>query len=460
MARACIDFSRTDLLRRAVAEAGRGLPAIEPGMPLPAGTGLTRRSLLARGAGAALAVYGGAALLPRALEEGIAAASAAGPHRVLVSVFLDGGADSLSMLFPSGDPLYRRLRPKLALPESAGLPFAEDDRLRWHPSLAGLATLHGEGKVSVLPGVGYTGADQSHFTSRHYWEVGATSEHLRTGWLGRYLDRVGSPDNPLQGLSLESRLQPSLATGRVPVAAIDGPDQYDFWTRGVWGDVEARLLEAIGALGALPTGGDAALLQATAAARQSARLREQLLPFASKDEGPGFTSPVAYPTSEEDFPRRLAGLAAMLGAGLPVRCVALSAPGMYDTHDDQPGELAEGLKLTADSLLAFQRDLEARGLADRVLVHVWSEFGRRAKENGSNGTDHGAAGAGFLLGSRVAGTAIGEFPGLAKLDDDGNLRATSDYRGLYAALLEDWLGTDAEAIIPGARRYARPKILR
>jgi uncharacterized protein (DUF1501 family) len=133
---------------------------------------------------------------------------------------------------------------------------------------------------------------------------------------------------------------------------------------------------------------------------------------------------------------------------------------MYDTHDDQPAALAYGLKLTADSLLAFQRDLESRGLADRVLVHVWSEFGRRAEENGSNGTDHGAAGIGFLIGSRARGTMVGEYPGLAKLDDDGNLRATSDFRGLYAALLEDWLDADADAIIPGARSFVRPRILK
>jgi uncharacterized protein (DUF1501 family) len=463
MAGCCNDFSRTEMLRRATAEAGRGLPMIEAGMPLPAGTGLDRRSFLARAAGLTLAVYGGSSLLPRAFEEGIAAAAAAaaGPQKVLVSVFLDGGADSLSMLFPDGDPLYRKLRPRLALPASAGVPFSEDDRLRWHPSLTSLATLHGEGKVAVLPGVGYAGPDQSHFTSRHFWEVGATNEQLRTGWLGRYLDRAGSPDNPLQGLSLESRLQPSLATARMPVASIDGPDRYQFRTRNVWGDVERRMLEAIGSLGALPTVGDAALAQATSAARQAARLREQLLPFAPKDKQPGYTSPVPYPEGEDDeFPRRLAALAAILGAGLPVRVVALSAPGMYDTHDDQPQELADGLQLTADSLLAFQRDLEARGLADRVLVHVWSEFGRRAKENGSNGTDHGAAGTGFLIGSRVNGQMIGEFPGLAKLDEQGNLRATSDFRGVYSSLLEQWLGADAEAIIPGAGKFGRPRLVK
>jgi len=460
MARPCSDFSRTDLLRRGLAEAGRGLPAIEPGMPLPAGTGLSRRSFLARGAGLALAVYGGHAVLPRLLEDGIAASAAGPSKRVLVSVFLEGGADSLSMLFPADDPLYRRLRPRLALPASAGTPFAEDTRLRWHPSLAPLSTLHAEGKVTVLPGVGYTGPDQSHFTSRHFWEVGATNQGLRTGWLGRYLDRVGSPDNPLQGLSLESRLQPALATASVPVASIDAPDRYDFWTRGVWGDVEKRLLETIGSLGRIPTNGDAALAQATSASRQADRLREQLVPFTPKGDKPGFTSPVAYPTGDDEFPRRLAGLAAMLGAGLPVRAVALTAPGMYDTHDDQPVALSDGLALTAASLLAFQRDLESRGLADRVLIHVWSEFGRRAEENGSNGTDHGAAGIGFLVGTRASGSVIGEYPGLAKLDPNGNLRATSDFRGLYAALLEDWLGTDAEGIIPSARSFSRPKILK
>ena len=308
----------------------------------------------------------------------------------------------------------------------------------------------------MLPGIGYTDANQSHFTSRHYWEVGATSERLRTGWLGRYLDRVGSPDNPLQGISLDYRLQPALATGRMPVASIDAPDSYDFWARGVWGEVEERMLATIGTLGAIPHGGDPGLAQATNAARQSAQLRRSLAPFRSRDgEKNPYGSQVPYPEGDDEFPRRLAGLAAMLARGLPIRCAALSAPGVYDTHDDQPTELAEGLKLTADSLLAFQRDLEVRGIADRVLVHVWSEFGRRAKENGSNGTDHGAAGAGFLLGSQASGRMVGEFPGLAKLDADGNLRATSDFRGLYASLLEDWLGGDAEAIFLGARSRGR-----
>ncbi len=197
-----------------------------------------------------LAVYGSSKLGLRALEEGIAAAAGGAAQPVLVSIFLEGGADALSILSPQGDPLYRKLRPKLAL--SGGPVFAEDDRLHWHPAAAALATLHGEKKVTVMPAVGYTNADQSHFTSRHYWEVGATTTSLRTGWLGRYLDRVGAADNPLQGLSLDNTLAPALATAKVPVASIDGPDQYDFWSNRVWGEVEDRMLEAIGALGVQP----------------------------------------------------------------------------------------------------------------------------------------------------------------------------------------------------------------
>jgi uncharacterized protein (DUF1501 family) len=168
----------------------------------------------------------------------------------------------------------------------------------------------------------------------------------------------------------------------------------------------------------------------------------------------------SYPTSSEDpFPRRLAGLAAMLGAGLPIRTAAVAGPGVYDTHADQAQTLPGNLQLACDGLLAFQRDLEARGIADRVLTLVWSEFGRRAQENGS-GTDHGAAGIGFLVGTRAAGRMIGEFPGLGRLDPDGNLRATSDFRGLYASLAADWFGVDPAAVLPGVAGLARPAVLR
>jgi uncharacterized protein (DUF1501 family) len=450
----CVGLSRSRLLHRAAAEAGRGLPLIEPGMPLPAGTGMSRRGFVARGLGAALSVYGAGRFLPGLFDEGIALAASGPAQPVLVSVFLEGGADALSILYPQGDPLYRKLRPKLGL--SGGTQFAEDGRLFWHPSLASLVQLYGERKLTVMPAIGYANADQSHFTSRHYWEVGATSTQLRTGWLGRYLDRVGTMDNPLQGLSLDATLAPALATAKVPVASIDGPDQYDFWSRNVWGEVETRMLDAIGSFG--NGAHDPALGAAAGAQAQVAQLRGQLLPFQGDN---GISSPVAYPKSNDAFPRRLAGLAAMIASGLPLRVVALTAPGHYDTHSDQADALAQGLQLTSDSLLAFQRDLEARGLADRVLVHVWSEFGRRGAENGSGGTDHGAAGVGFLVGTRAKGQMIGELPDLKTgLDENGNVKATADFREVYASLLEQWLGMDAAAVIPGAGSFARAALLK
>ncbi|HXV02548.1 MAG TPA: DUF1501 domain-containing protein [Gaiellaceae bacterium] len=462
MASCCNEFSRSSLVRGAVAEAASGLPAIEPGMPLPAGTGLDRRSFVLRSAGLALAVYGAGALELPLYEDGVLAAAEAAPNQpVLVSLFLDGGADSLSLLAPVGDPDYKKLRPKLALPDS-GLAFTEDPRLRWHPSAASLRTLHLEGKLTVLPTVGYTDADQSHFTSRHYWEVGATNAGLRTGWLGRYLDKAGRPDNPLQGLSLDGELSPTIATKKAPVAALRGADQYSYWAPGVWGDVEREMLATLAPLGRARGARDKALASLANTATQASRLRNQLSVFTSKPGGSNrFGSPVPYPQHRSSFPDRLAGLAAMLAAGLPLRCVALRAYGMYDTHADQPDSLAQGLKLTSETLLAFQRDLEARGLADRVLTLVWSEFGRRGEENGSLGTDHGAAGVSLLMGTRARGQMVGELPQLHNaLDRNGNLKATVDFRSIYTSLLEQWFDFDAAAAIPNARAYRRLQLVK
>jgi uncharacterized protein (DUF1501 family) len=440
----CTEYSR----------AGRGLPTIEDGMPLPAGTGLTRRSFISRVSGLALSVYGAASLGPRAFEAGIAAAAAQAPdQRILVSVFLSGGVDSLTLLAPTGHSRYAALRPGLAMPAGQGTPFAEDTSLRWHPSVASLATLHGEGKVTVFPAVGYDDPNQSHFTSRHYWEVGEVNPFGRWGWLGRYLDRHGVADNPLQGLTLGWELQPSLAAQQVPVATVSQPDQYDFWSPGVWGPVHDRMIDAFGQLGE-PATSDASLRYARQQVAATSTLREQLEPFQS-----GWSTPPGVTYPDADFGRRLAALAAMIAGGLPLRVVAIETGG-YDTHSNQQQTLGPDLESVSLSLLAFQRDLEARGLEDRVLVHVWSEFGRRPQENGS-GTDHGAAGVGFVIGSRASGQMVGSFPGLldSQLDHADNLRPTSDFRGAYRALLEQWLGVDAAGIVPNAASFTAPTLV-
>ncbi len=151
----------------------------------------------------------------------------------------------------------------------------------------------------------------------------------------------------------------------------------------------------------------------------------------------------------------------MIAAGLPMQVVTITSPGHFDTHATQAGTLTSGLQLTADSLLAFQRDLEARGIADRVMIQVWSEFGRRAIENASAGTDHGSAGVGFLIGTRMNGQQIGEYPGVTGgLDGNSDLVPTADFRAVYSAVLEQWLGVDANTILPNVSAYQRPALLK
>src|SRR4051794_29969959 len=169
----CRDFTRSQLRRAGAAGAGDGLPAIEPGMPTPAGTGLSRRSFVLRSAGLALSVYGANRLGLGAFEEGVARGASWSDGRVLVSIFLPGGIDSMSVLAPVGDPRYPTLRPTFGLARAAPAPSAEEGTPHWPPNPGALQTLHAEGKVTVFPAIGYAPPDQSHFTSRHYWEVGA-----------------------------------------------------------------------------------------------------------------------------------------------------------------------------------------------------------------------------------------------------------------------------------------------
>jgi uncharacterized protein (DUF1501 family) len=444
----CNDFTRAQLLRGAAAEAGRGLPAIEPGMPTPAGTGLTRRKFLSRSAGVALAVYGASKIPLSAFDRGIA--EAATPDKVLISIFFEGGIDAMSVLAPVGDPLYAKLRPSIAQAPGAGQPFTEDTRLQWHPGATPLAELHAEGKVAAFPAIGYEHPDQSHFTSRHYYEIGELDIGQHAGWLGRYLDAVGDEENPLQGLSMDGSLSPMLATTQKPVAAIGSVDGYEMWSP-VSDPIDTEMYKSFAKFGSLPSD-SAALLQVRRATSQTEKVREELTGIGAIE------SPVAYP--ETAFAHKLAGLANYLESGLPIRVVTLNAAGGYDTHSDEAEDLGKYLAETCAGVLAFQRDLEARGLDDRVMIEMWSEFGRRPQENGSAGTDHGAAGAAFVIGSQSQGQMVGEFPGLATLDANENLRVTSDFRAMYCSLLEEWLGFDSAAIIPGAAGFAKPRLVR
>ena len=284
---------------RAAAEAGRGLPTIEPGMPLPAGTGLSRRSFLAKSAGLALAVYGAGSLGLRQLEEGIASAATGPAKTVLVSIFLEGGADALSVLYPDGDPLYRKLRPKLALPSGAGPAFADDARLRWHPALAPLAQLarRGEGRLAARGRL-----HASRPVALHLAPLlgGGGDRPAPAHGLARPLPRRRRDDGQPAAGALARRTARAVArdSAKVPVAAIEGVS-YDFWTRNVWGQVEERMLDTLRATSARRSAPTRRLAAASAVTdgRPTGCARSSQ-PFSGDK---GVTSPVAYPKSDDSF---------------------------------------------------------------------------------------------------------------------------------------------------------------
>ena len=415
--------------------------------------GVTRRRLLTGGGGLALACAAMPRFGARGVFEAAAAQAAAEPNaRILVSIYLDGGNDGLNTFVPIGDPRYAQLRSRIGIAPGTTLAVSGHPEFGWHPSLGGLKQLYDAGRVSVLPAVDYANPDQSHFNSQIYWRTGVVGESRdRTGWLGRTIDAVGSTDNPLQAISMGWNLDPMLLSRRAPVATIFDPGGFGFYIPDVWSS-EAALRPYRGATSGART---SARKAAQHAYRGAISVYDRLAPLrAEGDNVP--TTPLPYP--DEHLGNGLRNLARMLGAGFGTRIATISQGG-YDTHDDQPTNHADLLKTLGDSLLAWQADLDARGLSDRVLTLVWSEFGRRAEDNDSKGTDHGAGGCVLLVGNHANWGIQSEFPGLGNLDDDGNLLVTTEFRNLYASLLESWMGVDAGRVLPGVdgRRIALVK---
>ena len=411
--------------------------------------GMTRKNLLERGVGLWVGATALGALSTRSVLEAASAQAQSAPDAtILVSLYLDGGNDGLNTLVPLGDPEYRRLRGRIGIAPETALPVNGHPEFGWNPALAGLKALYDQGKVAVLPSVDFADPDQSHFNSAAYWRRGVVGQTFDpTGWLGRTLDVVGVPDNPLQGISASWSPDPVLASRRAATATVYDPNNFNFYIEGVWNDdfVAAYRQAATGATGS------AALAAARRTYANAFKVRDQLAPLRVDADHPLPAVPVAYP--DTDLGKGLGNLAHLLGAGFGTRVAALSHGG-FDTHDDQAAEHTELLQDLGDSLVAWQADLAARGLSGRVLTLVWSEFGRRPEDNDSLGTDHGAGGLVLVVGDRAKGGIPTEFPGLSRLDPDDNLLVTTEFRTVYATLLESWLGVDAARVLPkidGAR---------
>ena len=418
----CNEFSRSQLLRNAAAEAGRGLPPIERGMPAPAGTGLSRRSFMLRSGPDALGLRRlPAGARPAAGRNGEGRGRPRPNDRQRV---LEGGIDSLSVLAPVADPGTGAF----ARPwrwASAGPVFAEDTaslasggRRPRHPAPRGQA-----GPVSRG---GLRHPNQSHFTSRHYWEVGSLDPGGRTGGWGGYLDLIGIADNPLQGLSLDGHLSPALAPATVPVAASTGLATTQ--GAGLWAESRSRIRRRRGDREGTPSGATRPSGPAASPARRCS--------------APPVGAPAASPPQAGHVPERTSPQPRDAGSDAerraPVRCVALNGHPRYDTHRTR-SELNADLQETAEALLAFQRDLEARNCRpgdDPGLVGVRASSGgerlRRDRPRRRGAGRHRNPGQGRMIGAIPADPAR-----------PGRERASDRLSRALCSLLEQWFGEDA-----------------
>ncbi len=388
---------------------------------------LTRRDLLKQSALLSLSPC-----VPAFLTRAARAAPAERDGRVLVVVQLDGGNDGLNTVIPFRDEQYARLRPKLAVKEDSRIKITDD--LALHNSMKSAAALFEDRRLSIVQGVGYPNPSRSHFRSMAIWQSARLDEadHGQYGWLGRALDKRTSAEAAPDAVYT--------AAGAVPVALMGAPV-------GHGGDSVTRRFRAHRAarhpaLGPGRTHGTSELARLVARASDEAFVTAERL--AAVTSAPK-QSQTGYGDSR--LAEQLKIVSALLKAGSPARVFYTTQSG-YDTHAAQANEHAQLLRTLSGALKGFLGDLAESGLEDRVLILAFSEFGRRAAENDSAGTDHGAAGPVLLAGNCLAGGVIGPTPGLADLLD-GDIRTTIDFRQVYATVLDHWLDVRPGEILAG-----------
>ncbi len=351
--------------------------------------------------------------------------------RVLVVIQLDGGNDGVNTVVPFQDEGYARYRKVLRLPTDRLLRIAGGVGL--HPAMGGAAKLLESGRLAIVQGVGYPNPNRSHFASMAIWHTARLDPDERTGWgwLGRGLDSSGEKAGQPSALFIGSGTPPVALRGRrSATASLER--------------IEDFTLDATISAGAPPFAGPArrTISPPLYAGRPSMRTPP---PTGWRRSNVPRNSDVRYP--ETELGEKLALVAQLLKGGLMAR-VFYAGQASYDTHAGQAPAHARLLSELAGGLLAFLDDLAAAKLADRVAVLCFSEFGRRVAENGSGGTDHGTAGPVFLAGPGVKAGLIGTTPSLLDLQD-GDLKMAIDFRRVYAAALESWLGIPAKSALGG-----------
>jgi uncharacterized protein (DUF1501 family) len=431
---------------------------------------LTRRRFLERSLkGSSLVALG--PTVPGFLAASARAAEP-GKDAVLVVVELTGGNDGLNTVVPYADDRYHAARPTLRLPKEQVVRV--DDHVGLNPGLRSFEKLLSDGRLAVVQGVGYPNPDRSHFESMDIWQTADPARKVGSGWLGRSLDAVRVRPGQIPGIHVGAQQLPlalrGSATG-VPTIHPTRPYDLDLGPQVAnnYGGFSPPVTAAAGRPGG-PTP-DKNQAARRALIEDLARLapgedglhqfvrRTSLQTYATIEElrkatgaggppnRPGFSP--GFPNNNGELARNLTLVGNLIAAGFGTRLFYVSHGG-FDTHANQLQQHQQLLQQLADAVTGFFTQLDRSGQSRRVALMTFSEFGRRVQENGSRGTDHGAASCLFVAGAGVRGGVVGEHPSLApdRLDA-GDLRHHTDFRRVYAALLDHWLGCDSAAVLGG-----------
>lgn len=415
-------------------------------MTIQQGPGVSRisrrdflRAGMVFGAGAA-GLAAGYAAVPDVFARAVYAAKQEGVvnDRVLVMIQLAGGNDGLQTVIPLASSRYRDLRPQLSTAADKALRL--DNTWGLNPNLKGVHDLYGQGKVAIVQGVGYQNPSLSHFDSIRVWETADPARREQDGWLGQTIAKnYDSAGHPLVGCATGTTSVPgALRDLQATLTVVN--DQKTFNFQG--GDDMER---AVGALYTGTPGIYGALFDtAVATARDTvAQLKTSMERYVPKAKYSDDARLVFASKNQLAAALQLAAELIVTGTGVKILHVTL---GGFDTHYAQQNRHDQLLGYFDQAVSAFYQDLAAYGMSDRVIVATWSEFGRRAAENASGGTDHGTAAPVILIGDPIAGGLYGQAPDLAKIDPRGNLGYEVDFRSVYQEILDEHLAVDSREI--------------
>ena len=361
---------------------------------------------------------------------------------ILVVVQLSGGNDGLNTVIPfKADPYYKA-RPVLGLKQNL---LKLNDEHALHPAMGAFKRLYDDGKLAIVNGCGYPKPNRSHFESMAIWHAGdPANAGANGGWVGHYLDHLrrgtssASAGNVMQAINIGSELPQALVNADAPAPSIQSFEDFSVRLLGRANGtekLERTLIEEVNRINdASPT-----LAFLSRQATNAIISTDQIIKIAG-----GYQSAVEYPAG---LGQRLRLIAQIINGNFGTRIFYCEIGG-FDTHASQLQQHDNLMRQVSDSISAFTADMAAKGYGDKVTVMCFSEFGRRVQQNDSNGTDHGAAGPMFLVGGKVKGGLHGAMPSLEKEKlDDGDLRYTTDFRRVYATLLDQWLNTDSVAVL-------------